>query len=201
MALIYFILFLVNYVLPLLLTAGLALLLYRLLRRRLRYAAPLSIGIALALSCAQPAYDWIMLRRDLARYAPDELRPETLQLAPGALLHLQEGNHRGVTCGPICAFSRLPFVTSSTTADLTRNSEDWSPDLWPLLPQADRSQPFPYRYAFISVSTFVYAKALGFDRDYRKPYWPSDAKAVHMLVDPARWHAGPCQRHGPLPAL
>lgn len=183
MALIYFILFLVNYVLPLLLTAGLALLLYRLLRRRLRYAAPLSIGIALALSCAQPAYDWIMLRRDLARYAPDELRPETLQLAPGALLHLQEGNHRGVTCGPICAFSRLPFVTSSTTADLSLNSEDWPPDLWPLLPEADRSQPFPYRYAFISVSTFVYAKALGFDRDYRKPYWPLDAKAVHMLVE------------------
>ncbi len=182
---IYLAIFLIFYVLPLALTALVALVLYRLVFRRRRWGMAISVGLALALSSIPPVLDRVMLRRELARYAPDEIRPTRLTLAPGPLLHLQEANHAGVTCGAECAFDALPFVTESAVLDLRNHAAAGPLNLWDMLPAADRAQPFPYRYAFVSISTTSYAGMLGLIDHYRKPYWPEIgiSKGAHMLVE------------------
>ncbi|MFC3526621.1 hypothetical protein ACFOMH_00445 [Paracoccus mangrovi] len=178
------VLFLILYMLPLLLTALLAVLLYRLIFRGRRWGMAISVALALAASCVQPVLDRIALWRDLDRYAADEIRPDRLILPPGRLLHLQEGNHAGVTCDAECPFDTLSFVTGSTELEL-RDAVDWPLNLWDMLPEADPAEPFPYRYAFVSVSTTSYAGMLGLTDLYRKPDWPDIgvSKGVHMLVE------------------
>ena len=185
---IYAVIYLAQYVLPLLITAALAWLLYRLVFRRRRWAILPSLVLALALSCIPALLDRMALSRDLAQYAADEIRPDRIALPPGPLLHLQESNHAGITCDWDCPFADLPFVTEITTDDLLRFTDLQGDllkapiDLWRVSENPNRSQPYPYRYAFISVPTYWYATAIGV-ADYRKPYWPEDGKGVHMLVE------------------
>lgn len=185
---IYAVIFLVQYVLPPLITAALAWLLYRLVFRRRRWAILPSLAIALLLSCIPALLDRTALSRDLAQYALDEIRPDRITLPPGPLLHLQESNHAGITCDLDCPFADLPFVTQVATDDLRRFTDmqgdplEAPLDLWSAVEHADRSRPFPYRYAFISAPTYWYAKAIGV-ADYRKPHWPRDGKGAHMLIE------------------
>lgn len=185
---IYAAIYLAQTVLPPLITALLAWLLYRLVFRRRRWTILPSLFLALALSCVPALLDRSALNRDLARYAPDEITPDRIILPSGPLLHLQESNHAGITCDLDCPFSDLPFVSQVAIDDLRRltdeqgNPLDARLDLWSALDNPDRSQAFPFRYAFISAPVYWYATAIGV-ADYRKSYWPKDGKGVHMLVE------------------
>lgn len=177
-----------QYLLPLLLTGLLAWLVWRHGFRRRPRAIPLALGIAILLSCWPAAWDRLVIWRDLAALAQDEIRPERLALPPGPLLHLQNTNVAGVTCDTDCPFDTLPFASAVTTTDLqlvTSLAGDPASlplDLWAALPDPDRSRPFPYRYVFISGPDYWYAEAMG-ATDYRMPHWPESSFGLHMLAE------------------
>lgn len=178
------------YLLSLLVTGLLTWGLYRLIARPLGWggAAMLPIaGVVILCSNLPALIDRLDLRRDLAAYAPDEIRPASLSPPPGTLLHIRDGNHAGITCTTDCPFGTLPFVSSVTAVEEAPiTGEDGEPDtlpinLWALIEEERGSGPFPYDYLFLSVPTYWYATAIGVP-DYRKPYWPEDGKAAHLLI-------------------
>lgn len=176
------------------LTAVTTWLLYRFVFRRRLWSVVPSLAIALALSCIPAVIERLSIRSDLAGFAADEVRPGQLTLQPGSLLHVQDYNHAGLTCHEQeCPFAMLPFVTHAAEAEIDAITDPQGDptgmplDMWRLLEReipalADRSQPFPYRYAYISASVYWYATAIGAE-DYRKPEWPENGKGVHMLVE------------------
>ncbi|TRW95471.1 hypothetical protein FNJ84_15910 [Paracoccus sp. M683] len=186
--LLYLLIFGWQYAVPLVLTAVLTLLIHRILSRRgWRWPILGATGIAVALSCLPALSDRVTMRRDLAALAPDSIRPDQLTLPPGRLLHLQNMNTAGITCREECPFAQLPFVSDVTVADIQRvtDPEGYPPsrpiDLWAALDNPDRNAPFPYSYAFISATSYWYAKGIG-ATDYRLPHWPETTSGAHMLV-------------------
>lgn len=178
------------YLLSLLLTAGLTWVMYRLIARPRGWGAGAVLLIAggVILCSNLPAIiDRLDLRRDLAAYAPDEIRPASLSLPPGSLLHIRDDNHAGITCSIDCPFDTLPFVTGVTAVedtaitDATGEPDTLPVNLWALIEGDRGNAPFPYDYIVLSVPTYWYATAIRVPDD-RKPSWPEGGKGAHMLI-------------------
>jgi len=188
---------------PLLLTVIVAVALRFALFRRKSWGWVAGFGIAVTASCG-PSVTWQMkLRSDLAQLERDAVLPERLALEPGAVLHLNEENHAGITCGYRCPLKALPWVTGYAKGDARRAmaaAEDGSDllaqaDLWPILAAMgelddtgpDGSDgPFPYRYLFLSASVYATQKvhdAVENSPDYWPADWPSNAKGIHSLFE------------------
>ncbi|HRM73328.1 MAG TPA: hypothetical protein PLI13_01275 [Paracoccus sp. (in: a-proteobacteria)] len=141
--------------------------------------------MALAVLCVKPALDRLVFWYELGAFAADEIRPETLVLAPGALLWI-DGNYAGGACGWDCPLDELPFVTQIEAPNVFNPELDpGNPailDLWQFLEAPDRTRPFGFRYAFISLGAFEYADAVGIPRT-RQETWPDYPMGALVLVE------------------
>lgn len=171
------------YAFLLLLTVVAAIVIWRILRSRMPYQSwlkPVALVAAVLLSCLLPALDHIAFWRDQQRLAEVEIRPDRLDLPPGALLHVEESNHAGVTCGYPCDFASLPFVTTTTTTNPSGYTE--TADILDLRDAISTSdQVEPYRYAFISIAAYHYESLIGIS--WSESTLPEDVKGAHLLVE------------------
>jgi hypothetical protein len=183
----YFIVNLVAYGGPLLLTAGLTAALALTVFAGMPARWVLALGVAIALSCVPVAWKRHQLEKDVEALVQDEVWPANLVLEPGALLHLEPSNHAGLTCGRSCFDERAKFMTHVDTDEPARvfswtSSEQLGvEDLWDAIEAPDRSEPFPYKYLFLSTDAWRLSGP-GDDNSYRKPHWPKSIQGVHMLV-------------------
>ncbi|MEL6957907.1 MAG: hypothetical protein AAGL89_03005, partial [Pseudomonadota bacterium] len=190
MGLVYLVMYFVTYVVPLIGSLLLVWVLAVVVFRRRRWAWSASF-ICVAVASSVPwMMDRIALRQELAAYASDTIYPNRLRLEPGALWHIEEGNHAGVTCSWECDFTRLPFVTEVGEQDVgyalqldTSGAPIDQHNLWDGLYDLEQQpgQAFPYQYAYIGLSQY---RDFGVPQsgDYRMPHWPETGKGVHMLV-------------------
>ena len=108
----YYLIYLLKYGAPLLLTAVVAVALRYSIMSEMPARWLLAFGVAIGLSCIPVAWGQYQVKRDIAAFGPDEILPTRLELEPGALLHIQPHNHAGLTCGSACAnFQSAEFVT------------------------------------------------------------------------------------------
>ncbi|WP_374633255.1 hypothetical protein [Paracoccus sp. (in: a-proteobacteria)] len=145
----------------------------------------LAFVAALAVFCLKPTLDRLVFWYELRAFAADEIRPRALVLPPGGLLWI-DGTFAGGACGWDCPLDKLAFVTGVTAVDVFRPQEIAQAlatgDLWQLLEAPDRSRPFAYRYAFISLGAFEYADAVGIPRS-RQETWPDHPMGALVLVE------------------
>ncbi|SIN93197.1 hypothetical protein [Vannielia litorea] len=188
MAIIYFLAMALPYIAAFVLTitvaAGAGLLIW-LLNGRHWWAWLAGLALAVAASTVSPLLQRLESARITARLAAAEPQAATLALEPGALIHLHDGNHYGITCRP-CDFAALPFVTEAETASIHPLLIDESGVLLERTnlnaPTPDRATRGRFRYAFLSVPQVWYEGA-----PFDPPAWypspvPEDLKGVHMLV-------------------
>ncbi len=179
-----------TYGVPLIGTAILIVLIAKVVFRGAWWGWLLAAAGVIAASCVPWWLDRQELQREVAAFAPDEIIPDTLTLAPGALWHIEEGNHAGVTCSWECDFGDFPFVTKVDSGGVEYALQLGSSgqpidrhNLWDGLYDVTRApgQDFPYQYAYIGLSIY---RDYGVPQsgDYRKPHWPASGKGVHMLV-------------------
>ncbi|QDC09524.1 hypothetical protein FHY55_09825 [Oceanicola sp. D3] len=189
MAVFYFLAVALPYISAFLLTlavAGVLGLLIWLLNGRHWWGWLAGLALALAASCVSPVLQRIEDARITARLTAAEPQPAQLALEPGALIHLHDGNHYGITCRP-CDFTALPFVTEAETVSLYPMLIDNRGELVERVnlnaPTPDRATRGRFRYAFISVPQIWYEGA-----PFDPPTWypapvPAGLKGVHMLVE------------------
>ena len=156
-----------------------------LLNGRRWWAWLLGVALAVGASCVSPVLQRMEDARVTEALAAQEIRPDRLALEPGSLIHLQDGNHAGITCRP-CDFAALPFVTHAETVSIHPVLIDNRGDLVARVnlnaPMVDRAERARFRYAFVSVPAFWYEGA-----PEAPPAWypspvPEDLKGIHMLV-------------------
>ncbi|MBY6153015.1 hypothetical protein KUV47_07325 [Vannielia litorea] len=189
MAIFYFLAVALPYIAAFLLTlavaAGAGLLIW-LLNGRHWWAWLAGLAIAAAASTVSPVLQRLESERITVALAAAEPQPESLALEPGALIHLHDGNHAGITCRP-CDFTALPFVTEAETVSLYPVLIDERGELVERTnlnaPTPDRATRARFRYAFMSIPQVWYEGA-----DFDPPAWypvpvPEDFKGVHMLVE------------------
>ena len=190
MGVVYFFVYLFSYGVPLLITAGVAFGLRMTLLRAAPFGWGIAIVVAVGLSCVPALWMRYQLRQDEAKFAPDEVRPDRLDLPKGALLVLQPFNHAGLSCDAGCRdFMQSGFVTHvrygepEAAFNWTGSEQLGEQDLWQAIADEnpDRTQPFPYRYLFISTETWRWSGA-GEDGSYRKAHWPTNGKGAHALL-------------------
>lgn len=150
-----------------------------------RRGVVLALAATLALFCVKPTLDRLVFWHDLGAFAADEIRPKALVLPPGALLWI-DSNYAGGSCGWGCPLDELPFVTRLEAPNVFQPGLDpENPailDLRQFLDAPERTQPFGFRYAFISLGAFEYADAAGIPKS-RQEAWPDYPMGVHMLVE------------------
>ncbi|MBS8226642.1 hypothetical protein [Vannielia litorea] len=188
MEVIFFIAMALPYVAAVLATlavaGGIGLLIW-LVNGRRGWAWAVGVVLAVAASCISPVLQRVESARITARLAASEPQADRLVLEPGALIHLQDGNHAGITCWP-CDFATLPFVTEAETVSLYPALIDNRGELVARTnlndPTPDRATRGRFRYAFISLPPVWWEEA-----PFDPPAWypapvPEDLKGVHMLV-------------------
>ncbi len=188
MAVFYFLAVALPYIaaflLTLVVTGGLGLVIW-LLNGRHWWAWLAGLALAVAASTVSPLVQRLEEAGITARLEASEPQAASHVLEPGALIHLQDDNHAGITCRP-CDFAALPFVTQAETVDIHPVLIDERGDLVARVnlnaPTPDRAERARFRYAFISLPAFWYQGA-----PYEPPAWypspvPEDLKGIHMLV-------------------
>ena len=145
----------------------------------------LAFGATLLLFCVKPALDRLVFWSELDAFAADEIQPESLVLPRGDLLRIDRG-YGGGACGVDCPLDELPFaarIEAPHIYDLALDPANPAIfDLWQFLDAPDRTQPFAFRYAFISLPARMYANAVGISKT-RQEAWPDRPQDVHMLVE------------------
>ncbi|WP_368187805.1 hypothetical protein [Aestuariibius sp. HNIBRBA575] len=144
----------------------------------------LALGIVAVVAAIPILKEQYELRRDLAVLEMWEMRPTQLSPLPGSLLTID--SYAG-GCRYVCPdLTEASFVTSVTHAKGGSMLEpSYEPitegDLWTVLDDPDRSQPFPYDYVLLMVPAFVLPEVIPYS-DYRVPGWPDGVNTAVVLV-------------------
>ncbi|MGB0900758.1 hypothetical protein [Halocynthiibacter sp.] len=188
MAGIYAVMYLIAYVLPVIGTLCIAWLLWRFWLKRYSFVGGLvALMVSFAASCVVPAFDQVKLRQSIATFAQDEVLPDQLSLPPGRLLVIEDSSGAGVQCGYPCPIKDLPFATElrqvfgTNALGALGDRPVGRHDLWHIIDTPDRTAPFPFDYAWVSLSAYNF-HAIPDDGSYKMPHWPDTAKGVHMLL-------------------
>lgn len=190
MGLAFVVLFLIVFVVPLIVSGLLILFLAKTVFRDRPWRWPVATGLVLVASSVPWAVDQWELRQDLAAYASDTIFPDSLELEPGRLWHLETSNTAGLTCAYRCDFTELGFVTGADRQEVTYALQMGATiptisqhDLWGGLEGVTREAGarFPYQYAFISLPQYM-DYGVPQSGNYRNPRWPLSGHGVHMLV-------------------
>lgn len=183
----YFLVYLVAYGGPLLLTAGVTAALALTVFSGLPARWLVSLIVAVTLSCLPVVWERYKLQQDVTALAQDDIWPSQLDLGAGGLLVLSPYNHAGLTCGPGCfegmgeTFPDIKLEESSRVFGWSGSERLGKEDLWSAVEDPNRTAPFPYKYLFLSTEAWR-VSSTDEHGPYRKPHWPKSIQGVHMLL-------------------